>query len=373
MARPPLPIGEAGAVNVQETSPGRFRARCRVRDQDGKVRQVAKFGATEKEARKELDAALKTRRPPTGTIRDNTRVSELASQWLARVRLDGQRAPSTVARYEWIVERIITPRVGEVRVGECTPARLDDFVDAVRDGHGVATARTTRACLSMMLGLAVRHGALDTNPVRELSSLPKKTDPARALTDVEAAALLAGLRKDTITREHDLVDLVVFMLGSGVRLGEACALLEEDVDLDDGTATIRATQTHKGRQERTKSRAGTRTIALPDAVVLMLRDRIADPRIRTDVALFPSPLGRPRDPSNTSSHLRRAFDRAGFPWVHSHTLRKTAATRMDAAGMTARDIADHLGHSMPSMTMDVYLGRGVASRKAAKALAMPLE
>ena len=30
------------------------------------------------------------------------------------------------------------------------------------------------------------------------------------------------------------------------------------------------------------------------------------------------------------------FDRAGFDWVSSHTLRKTVATRLDDAGLTAR-------------------------------------
>jgi integrase len=38
------------------------------------------------------------------------------------------------------------------------------------------------------------------------------------------------------------------------------------------------------------------------------------------------------------------------------------------AGLSARQIADHLGHSRPSLTQDVYLGRGTASPQAAAAL-----
>jgi len=44
------------------------------------------------------------------------------------------------------------------------------------------------------------------------------------------------------------------------------------------------------------------------------------------------------------------------------------ATRLDDAGLSARQIADHLGHSRPSLTQDVYLGRGTASPEAAAAL-----
>ncbi|WP_369252606.1 tyrosine-type recombinase/integrase [Geodermatophilus amargosae] len=75
-----------------------------------------------------------------------------------------------------------------------------------------------------------------------------------------------------------------------------------------------------------------------------------------------------RDPFDTSSDLRHALDRADFDWVTSHVFRKMVATRLDEAGLSARQIADHLGHTRPSLTQDVYLGRGVASPEAAAAL-----
>jgi integrase len=75
-----------------------------------------------------------------------------------------------------------------------------------------------------------------------------------------------------------------------------------------------------------------------------------------------------RDPSNTRRDLRHAQASAGFAWVTSHVFRKTAATILDQAGLSARQVADQLGHSRPSMTQDVYMGRKVASRDAADAL-----
>ena len=38
----------------------------------------------------------------------------------------------------------------------------------------------------------------------------------------------------------------------------------------------------------------------------------------------------------------------------SHVLRKTVATLMDQAGLSARAAADQLGHAKPSMTSDKY-------------------
>ncbi|MEU4802365.1 hypothetical protein [Actinosynnema sp. NPDC023587] len=50
------------------------------------------------------------------------------------------------------------------------------------------------------------------------------------------------------------------------------------------------------------------------------------------------------------------------------TFRRTVATLLDQAGLTARQIADILGHSRPSMTQDVYMGRRSPGRAGADAL-----
>jgi integrase len=54
--------------------------------------------------------------------------------------------------------------------------------------------------------------------------------------------------------------------------------------------------------------------------------------------------------------------------VTSHVFRKTAATTLDRAGLTARQIADQLGHAKVSMTQDRYLGRRTVDGAAAAAL-----
>jgi integrase len=60
------------------------------------------------------------------------------------------------------------------------------------------------------------------------------------------------------------------------------------------------------------------------------------------------------------------FTLEGFAWVTSHVFRNAAI--VDRAGLTARVIADQLGHSKPSMTRDVFHGRQLVSPVAAEAL-----
>ncbi|MBB4688325.1 site-specific integrase [Amycolatopsis jiangsuensis] len=49
-------------------------------------------------------------------------------------------------------------------------------------------------------------------------------------------------------------------------------------------------------------------------------------------------------------------------------FRKTAATVLDDAKLSSRQIADQLGHARPSITQDVYMGRTTVSRDNAVAL-----
>ena len=74
--------------------------------------------------------------------------------------------------------------------------------------------------------------------------------------------------------------------------------------------------------------------------------------------IFPNALGGPRDPDKFGAAWRAARTALGVSDVTSHSFRKTVATLIDDAGLSARIGADQLGHSRPSMTMDNYLQRG---------------
>jgi integrase len=158
-------------------------------------------------------------------------------------------------------------------------------------------------------------------------------------------------------------------------LGEALALYWEDVDLDGARVSIKYTVVRvRGaglRRKEPKTESGVRDLPLPSWAVQMLRRRhtIAKAENRPAASpVFPDTLGGLRDPANTRRALREARGSDGFAWVTSHVFRKTAGTVLDEAKLSARQIADQLGHSKPSMTQDVYMGRGTVSAENAAAL-----
>jgi integrase len=97
-----------------------------------------------------------------------------------------------------------------------------------------------------MFAMAVRHDALASNPIREVRRPPRQRRAVQALS-VEQARNLLGLtasHRDGVARDErglvlggarrtpDLHDVVLMLLGTGMRIGEALALRWTDLDLD---------------------------------------------------------------------------------------------------------------------------------------------
>ncbi len=100
----------------------------------------------------------------------------------------------------------------------------------------------------------------------------------------------------------------------------------------------------------------------------MLTERRNRPYFGQQSVIFPSTSGTLRDPDNFAGPWRRIRDELGVPDISSHSFRKTVATLIDDAGLSARIGADYLGHAKVSMTQDRYMSRGRVHTEVAELL-----
>lgn len=367
-------MGSWGHIRTSEVAPGVWRARARYRGKDGKLRQVERVraGKTPSAATTALRAAMADLKDaPTGrdaSVRPTTTLRDLGELYLEGKRQAG-RAPRTVATYEHNLRSIILKRIGDVRVAEATPERVQAFLWTVAVEHGPGSAKGCRSVLSGMLGLAVRRGALPASPMQSLEPISQpRARASHALPLEDVPRFLDTIRADQELQRLDLPDLFAFMLYTGCRIGEALALRWSHVDLDRGLVTFSATVvrvTGQGLaiQEHGKSDSSGRTISVSKAACDLLAGRPRDTEL-----VFPSMRGRLRDTANTEADWRAHRERLGYPTLTTHALRKTCATALDVGGLSARAIAEYLGHKRPSMTQDVYMSRNVGSAAAAAEL-----
>ncbi|MFD7308336.1 tyrosine recombinase XerC [Promicromonospora sp. NPDC059942] len=357
-----LEPGERGEISYTGTT-GNVRAFQYFRDHGDVRRRGSGVGHTKKAAReavtKNIDAALRT----DDMFGPNARLEDAVRVWLRSFRTmaeNGRRKRSTYDQYERYARVEVFPYIGQLRFTELTTGRLDVFLNGLYERKGFATAKVVRSVLSGTCRMLARRDLLPSNPVRDVGRLEQGRRKApRALTAEEALRFLALLDGSEYARRNELSDIMRFLLSTGARIGEALALKWEDVDLDDQVVQIDWTVTRlRGAglvREPVKTETSERTLRLPDWSVAMLRRRKNG---GPDDLVFPNTLGRLRDVGNVGKMLRKVRG-DDFAWVKSHTARRTVATLLDGQGLTARAIADQLGHARPSMTQDVYMGRRI--------------
>lgn len=380
MGRPRIPPGTHGNVRIFQ-SRGRWEARTSFCDLDGVLRPVRRFADSKQAACTALQDALRNRPGASvaGELTAATVFEEVAAAWMREIDdavTDGHKAPNTARVYRTVLRKHLEPVFGGAPISTLKTKRLADFLRTMREHHNADLVKTTRTVLNGVLGFAARNGLIDTTPMRDVGRIRgKPIKKVRPLTEVERERWLTNLSDDPRAVRDDLPELTRFMLATGCRIGEAIAVHWEDVDFDAKTVAIEwgVVRLENGgglARTPTKTQAGERTLYLPGWAVDMLRDRQNARGVSAGPVFPPTRQGsrnRWRDPSNTSRSFRLATDRAGFGWVTSHVFRKTVASVLHEAGLSDREVADHLGHAN-TRTLVHYIGRRATGESAAAAL-----
>jgi integrase len=168
-----------------------------------------------------------------------------------------------------------------------------------------------------------------------------------------------------VAREHQprFAPLLLFLLSTGARRGEALGLKWTDVDFERGRVSIRRAIT-AGQLTTPKSGRG-RTVAMPAPLsealldLLAVRHREAMERGWPEVPewVFCSESGTAPDERNCERvwyRVRRRAQKAGVRPLKLHTARHTYATMALAGGKSLKWVAGQLGHSSPMITLKTY-------------------
>lgn len=94
------------------------------------------------------------------------------------------------------------------------------------------------------------------------------------------------------------------------------------------------------RLDKGKTDSSKRTVPLPEFAIAALAERRGRPFWGEQRMIFPSSAGTCRDPDNFDKQWRKVRNALDVPDVTSHSFRKSVATMIDDAGLSARIGAD---------------------------------
>lgn len=252
---------------------------------------------------------------------------------------------------------ILGPRTGQSVTPqdvERLKARLSEAQARGRGGtRKPASVNRYLQDLRAAYNLSRRNGKVEHNPVGDVRLLRENNKRTRELTAEEETKLLKAL--EPRRRGADLRPLVRFVLETGLRLGEACALRWSDVDWSGGFATLQ--QTKAG--ERQHVPLSTEALAILRALG------------RGDGHIFAGKDGRPWTTNFVGCTFAKAVRRVGIPDLRAHDLRHTFACRRLRAGVDLYTVSKLLRHASVAMSERyVHLTRGDLKAAAERSTAI---
>lgn len=165
---------------------------------------------------------------------------------------------------------------------------------------------------------------------------------------------------------HRLYGQYYLIAFRGLRRGESCGLRWPDLNLDEGTATVRWQIVQHGNgtdQGKPRSEAGERQISLDKHTISQLRahkarqntERLAagDTWMETGF-VFTTETGEPLHPACVTEQFEQLAMEAGLPPIRLHDLRHGAATILLRAGHDMKVVQETLGLSSITIASDTY-------------------
>lgn len=303
------------------------------------VRMERDTNATHKAAQKLLSDKIAAKLQAPALTRRMT-LRELIALYIDR---PGIRA-STRHKDEMVARTLLSVIGPDADISRLTAGYINmKFADAGRSDE-VSLYRLIRGAMTW----AYNNDYVDNIDWLAKLKTPQKSKPKAAdlyLEPRDLKTLLAAMP------EMEWRDLTEFLVLSGLRVGEALDLTQDDVD-GDVLHIDSALDLHTNESGPTKTVSSVRDVTITPELRECI-DRIIA-RHPTSHSLFCGKGGRVARYDAYYAYLRKKSFRALGRHVHPHTLRHTYTSLMAAAGIPLDVISRQLGHENSQITRAVY-------------------
>lgn len=289
-----------------------------------------------------------------------TTLKDYLPGWLENRRLSLR--PKTAHQYAAIINKHILPEMGDKKLKDLRLIQIEQFYSGLlQKGLGPRTIRVIHNILHSSLDKAVRYGLVIFNPTHG-ATLPRYShDEMTVLDSYQVGQFLVAAQNSPHYAFFHLA------ITTGMRMGELFGLKWSDIQWNAGVVHVQRQKQYVPGQGCTftepKTNAGRRTIKLGEGSLdvlrhhkeyqAMQRERAGDRWHEMDL-VFCSSVGTPGDASNVRIDFNRILELAGLPKMRFHDLRHTAASLLLNNKVPAIIVSSMLGHSKPSVTLDIY-------------------
>lgn len=254
------------------------------------------------------------------------------------------------------INKYLIPHLGNIKLKDLTTFQVTRFYAKLMEREtGTRTIHYIHSILRSALQDAVRAGVIARNPCIG-TMLPRRSlKEMQVLTESQVTQFLIAAEASRYKALYHLA------ITTGMRYSELIGLKWSDIDWDKGTIKVQRQlqyQPHKGYQfTEPKTRSGTRTIKLGETTLKILNEhhkKFAHTDRTGENLVFINGTGTQVYFKRFYKDFKRILRNANLPEIRFHDLRHTAATLMISNGIPVLIVSQILGHSKPSVTMNIY-------------------
>ena len=351
-----------GDGTIRKRADGRWEGRIIIgHKKNGSPIFKSVFGKTQKSVLKQLHLLIDLYRDVDLTEECRMTLGEWLDKWLNEYIVFTIKE-STIDGYRKMINNQIKRFLGEKQLAHLTTADVQKFYNHIKHHgrtephpvHGYALSdnmvRSVHMVLHQALDVAVKERLIVRNPTHG-TTIPKTHRTEKQVLDDEQLDKFLN----AIQQEPYWYDFFYLEIMTGLRRGEICGLKWSDVNVADGTLTVKRSVS-KGSGiiiGETKTDAGMRKILLPRSVATLLQEKH---KHAVSAWIFPH-YANPSEPLHPDTAYRKLKDllrKADLPSIRFHDLRHTFATHAMQGGVDAKTLSGILGHRHASFTLDTY-------------------